>query len=355
MADHDDVHPRPKGSGPDGARGSGPADERGSGRAAGASPAGDPAPLPGASAATADASVLTDLALAEAEQTDRIDHGPSWFQILWASKKARVGVVLLGLYVLIALAAPLIAPYRGDDTTFAPVLLPSAEHWMGTTTQGADIFSQLIWGTRVSLIVGLFGGLFATVLGLIVGLTSGYFEGTWIDDVLSLVTNVALVVPTLPLIITLMAYSEVRSVWFTILIIGIISWAGAARSKRSLMITLRHRDFVTAAKFAGDRTPTIIFREILPQMTSLVAAGFFGAATGAIGAEAGLSFLGLGNTESISWGTMLYQAQLQGALAQGLWVWLLVPGLALSGLIMALTLINFGIDLISNPHLREDG
>ncbi|MGO2537944.1 MAG: ABC transporter permease, partial [Brachybacterium tyrofermentans] len=222
------------------------------------------------------------------------------------------------------------------------------------TTQGADIFSQLIWGTRVSLIVGLFGGLFATVVGLLVGLTAGYLEGTWVDDVLSLITNVALVVPTLPLIITLMAYSEVRSIWFTIFIIGIISWAGAARSKRSLMITLRNRDFVTAAKFAGDRTPTIIFREILPKMTSLTAAGFFGAATGAIGAEAGLSFLGLGNTESVSWGTMLYQAQLQGALAQGLWVWLIVPGLALSGLIMALTLINFGIDLISNPHLRED-
>lgn len=291
---------------------------------------------------------------AGAAETERRDHGPSWFQIIWASKKARVGIVLLGLYLLVALCAPLIAPYRGNDTTFAPVLLPSAEHWFGTTTQGADIFSQLIWGTRVSLIVGLFGGLFATVVGLVVGLTSGYLEGTWVDDVLSLITNVALVVPTLPLIITLMAYSEVRSIWFTIFIIGIISWAGAARSKRSLMITLRNRDFVTAAKFAGDRTPTIIFREILPQMTSLTAAGFFGAATGAIGAEAGLSFLGLGNTESVSWGTMLYQAQLQGALAQGLWVWLIVPGLALSGLIMALTLINFGIDLISNPHLRED-
>lgn len=310
-----------------------------------------PAPASGVD----DPALQHDLALAEAEQTERSERGPGWFRIIWASRKARAGIVLLGLYVLLALLAPVIAPYRGDDTTFAPVLLPSAEHLMGTTTQGADIFSQLIWGTRVSLIVGLFGGLFATVVGLIIGLTSGYFEGTWIDDVLSLITNVALVVPTLPLIITLMAYSEVRSVWFTILIIGIISWAGAARSKRALMITLRNRDFVTAAKFAGDRTPTIIAREILPQMTSLTAAGFFGAATGAIGAEAGLSFLGLGNTESVSWGTMLYQAQLQGALAQGLWVWLLVPGLALSGLIMALTLINFGIDLISNPHLREDG
>lgn len=304
--------------------------------------------------AVSEVPILEEITAVEAAVAEKTARGPGWFQIIWASKKARAGIVLLGVYVLIALLAPVIAPYRGDDTTFDPVLLPSSEHWFGTTTQGADIFSQLIWGTRVSLVVGLFGGLFATVVALLIGLTSGYLEGTWVDDVLSLLTNVALVVPTLPLIITLMAYSEVRSIWFTILIIGIISWAGAARSKRALIITLRNRDFVTAAKFAGDGTFTIIFREILPQMFSLVAAGFFGAATGAIGAEAGLSFLGLGNTESVSWGTMLYQAQLQGAMAQGLWVWLLVPGLALSGLIMALTLINFGIDLISNPHLRED-
>lgn len=291
------------------------------------------------------------LAVSELEE---IESGPSWWQIIWSSKKARSGVVLLGLYILVALLAPVIAPYRADDLSFNPVELPSRAHLFGTTTQGADILSQLIWGTRVSLLVGLFGGLFATAVALVIGLVSGYLEGTWVDDVLSFFTNVALVVPVLPLIITLMAYSEVRSVWFTILIIGIISWAGPARAKRAQIITLRNRDFVTSAKFAGDNTLTIIFREILPQMTSLVAAGFFGAATGAIGAEAGLSFLGLGNTQSVSWGTMLYQAQLQGALAQGLWIWLLVPGLALSGLIMALTLINFGIDLISNPYLRED-
>lgn len=293
-----------------------------------------------------------DLAAAELERAG--DAQPGWFQIVWASKKARVGIVLLGLYVLVAIFAPLLAPYKGSDTTFEPILPPSGTHWMGTTTQGADIFSQLLWGTRVSLLVGLLGGLFATVVALVIGLVSGYLEGTWVDDVLSFITNVAIVVPVLPLIITLMAYSENRTIWFTIAIIGLITWAGPARAKRAQIITLRNRDFVTSAKFAGDLTFTIIFREILPQMTSLVAAGFFAAATAAIGTEAGLSFLGLGNTTSVSWGTMLYQAQLQGALAQGLWIWLLVPGLALSGLIMALTLINFGIDLISNPQLRED-
>ncbi|MHB1008158.1 MAG: ABC transporter permease [Propionibacteriaceae bacterium] len=294
-----------------------------------------------------------DLAVAAA-QVEEVETGPTWWQVIWSSKKARFGLILLGAYILMAILAPVLAPYAADNLTFNPIEMPSSAHPLGTTTQGADILSQLIWGSRVSLIVGLFGGLFATAVALLIGLVSGYLEGTWVDDVLSFFTNVALVVPVLPLIITLMAYSEVRSIWFTVLIIGIISWAGPARAKRAQIITLRNRDFVTAAKFAGDNTLTIIFREILPQMTSLVAAGFFGAATGAIGAEAGLSFLGLGNTESVSWGTMLYQAQLQGALAQGLWIWLLVPGLVLSGLILALTLINFGIDLISNPLLRED-
>jgi peptide/nickel transport system permease protein len=202
--------------------------------------------------------------------------------------------------------------------------------------------------------VGLFGGLFATVIALVIGMVSGYKEGTLTDDVLSFFTNVALVVPVLPLMIVLIAYSEVRGVPLIVFVIGITSWAGHARAKRAQIITLRNRDFVTAAKFAGEGTWRIIFREIMPSMTSLVAAGFVGAATGAIGAEAGLSFLGLGDPASISWGTMLYQADAQGAVAQGLWLWVLVPGLTLALLITSLTFINFGVDLLSNPHLRED-
>jgi peptide/nickel transport system permease protein len=292
-----------------------------------------------------------ELAAAEAELV--ADVGPKWWQIILSSGKAKAGVIILAAYILVAVLAPVIAPYKATRTDFDALLVPSSQHLLGTTTAGGDIFSQLIWGSQVSLLVGLFGGTFATVVAMLIGMVSGYFEGSWVDDVLSFITNVALVVPVLPLIIVLMAYTEVRTIWFTIFIIGITSWAGAARAKRSQIITLRNRDFVTAAKFAGESTLTIIFREIMPSMIGLVMAGFFGAAVGAIGAEAGLSFLGLGDTSSVSWGTMLYQAQLQGALAQGLWLWLVIPGLMLSGLIMAFTLINFGIDLIANPHLRE--
>jgi peptide/nickel transport system permease protein len=280
--------------------------------------------------------------------------GPQWHRIMWQSRKARIGIVILAAYFLVAIFAPLIAPYNPNRADFDQLLEPSAQHLLGTNTTGNDIFSQLIYGTRVSVLVGLFGGLFATVIALVIGLISGYAEGTLVDEVLSFVTNLAIVVPTLPLMIVVISYSEVRGLPLIVFVIGIISWAGHARAKRAQIITLRNRDFVTAAKFAGDRTSRIVFREIMPNMISLVAASFVGAATGAVGAEAGLSYLGFGDPDSVSWGTMLFQAQSQSAEAQGLWLWLLAPGLTLSVLILALVFINFGIDLVGNPHLRDD-
>lgn len=291
--------------------------------------------------------------LATTEVVDAQTPDP-WYRVVWSSHKARFGLVVVGLYVLVAIFAPLVAPHDPTNSDFTPLAGPSAENWLGTTTNGQDIASQLVYGTRISLLVGLFGGLLATILALLVGMVSGYAEGTIVDDILSFVTNVALVIPVLPLIITLVAYSEARGVALIVAVIAITSWAGAARGKRAQIITLRNRDFVTAAKFSGERSWRIVFAEIMPNMTSLVAAGFVGAATGAIGAEAGLAVLGLGDSSAVSWGTMLYQANAQGAIAQGLWIWIFAPGLVLGVLITAMTFVNFGVDLLSNPHLRED-
>lgn len=293
------------------------------------------------------------LPLTPAPTEDEVVRPPRWSAIIWSSPKAKVGIVLLGLFVLVALLAPFLAPYPAIRADFDPLLPVSGAHLLGTTTQGNDILSELIYGSRVSLLVGCFGGLAATIIALAIGLISGYKEGTMTDEVLSFITNLALVIPVLPLMIVLVAYAPVRGVPLLVFIIGITSWAGPARFKRSQIITLRQRDFVTAAKFSGEGTARIVFREILPNMWSLVIAGFVGAATGAIGAEAGLSFLGLGDPNSISWGTMLYQANAQGALAQGLWPWVIAPGLVLAVLITSLTFINFGVDLLANPQLRE--
>ena len=204
-----------------------------------------------------------------------------------------------------AIFAPLIAPYGPQDGSFAPLLVPSGTHPMGTTSQGYDIVSQFVFGTRFSLLVGILGGAFATVIAIFVGMISGYAEGTFLDNFLSFFTNLALVVPVLPLMMVIIAYSETRGLWLMVFVIGITSWAGAARAKRAQIITLRSREFVTAAKFSGEKTLPIVFKEIMPNMTSLVVSGFIGAATGAITAEAGLSFLGFGDPTAASWGQML--------------------------------------------------
>jgi peptide/nickel transport system permease protein len=278
---------------------------------------------------------------------------PQWLRILWANKKSRVGVVLLSVFVLTAVLAPVLAPYDPESTEFAAALPASGDHWLGTTQQGQDVFSQLIHGARTSLLVGLVAGVFSTIIALLIGMTAGYLRG-WVDEFLSGLTNLALVIPVLPLMITLAAYAPVRGVWLIIFVISVTGWAYGAKIKRAQIITLRTRDYVTAAKLAGDGPMRIVFREIMPNMTSLVVVGFMGAATAAIGAEAGLEFLGLGDPTTISWGTMLYWADNGGALLTGQWPWLIAPGLALTMLVTAMTLINFGVDALSNPALREE-
>jgi peptide/nickel transport system permease protein len=309
----------------------------------------------GQSPTFADAIPLDETRAAEQEEgaASRRTRLPGWFPILWRNRKCRVGLLMLAGFALVAIFAPLVAPYDPGATSFPSNLQPTRDHPLGTTTAGEDILSQTIFGARTSLIVGLVAGLLATAIALVIGLTAGYRPGP-VDDVLSFVINVALVVPVLPLIAIIAAYAPVRGIGIIVLFIGITGWAYGARMKRAQIVTLRTRDYITAAIFAGDRTPRIIFREIMPNMLSLVVAGYMGAATGAIGAEAGLAFLGLGDPTTVSWGTMLYWADNAGALLTGQWTWLLAPGLCLSFVITALTLVNFGVDALSNPHLRDE-
>jgi peptide/nickel transport system permease protein len=274
------------------------------------------------------------------------------FLTLWSNGKARIGIVLLGLIVFVAIFAPLLAPHSPTATNFPPYLNPSGAHLFGTTGQGQDVFSQMLYGARISLLVGLAAGLIATLVAITFGLVAGYSPGA-VDETLSFVTNLALVIPALPLMIVLAAYLPSRSVWTIVFVVALTGWGTGARVIRSQTSTLRTRDFVTAAVFSGEPLRRIVFREILPNMTSLVAASFFGAATAAVMAEASLEFLGLGNPNTISWGTILYSAQTNNALLTGQWVVILAPGLAIALLAVSFTLINFGVDALSNPRLRE--
>jgi peptide/nickel transport system permease protein len=271
---------------------------------------------------------------------------------LWGDPKARTGLIILGVIVVVAVFAPQLAPHSPTATTFPPYRGPDSVNWLGTTGNGQDVFSQLIYGARVSLLVGLGAGAMATVEAVVLGLIAGYRPGV-VDEVIGFVTNLALVVPGLPLMIILAAYLADHSVWTIVLVVAFTSWATGARVMRSQTSTLRTRDFVTSAVFSGERLPRVVFREILPNMTSLVAASFLAAATAAVLAEASLEFLGLGNPATVSWGTVLYAAEQQNALLTGQWLMVLAPGLAIVLLMMSLTLINFGIDALSNPRLRE--
>ena len=290
--------------------------------------------------------------LAELDDTDR-SRVPAWLRIMWQNPKARFGLVVLALFVLVAIFAPLIAPHDPRDNDFIPFSEPSGTNWLGTTQAGEDIFSQLVFATRTSLIVGVLGGGMATIIGLVVGMIAGYAGGV-VDEVLNFLINLFLVIPILPLMIVIAAYSPIKGLITVIVVIGITSWAGGARLKRSQIISLKERDYITASLFAGDRMWRIVFREIMPNMSSLIVVGFIGAATGAIGAESGLSFIGVGDPLTISWGTMMLWANNSGALLGGQWWWLFPPGLALAILMTALAFVNFGVDAISNPHLREE-
>jgi peptide/nickel transport system permease protein len=272
--------------------------------------------------------------------------------VVWSNNKAKVGIVIVLVFVLAAVFGPLIAPYDPTRNDFTRSADSSAAHWLGTTAAGEDVLSQLIAGARVSVVVGLVAGALSTLVAVVIGLGWGYLRG-FVGDVIGFIVNLFLVIPALPLMIVIAGYLQGGGFGVIIVVIVITGWAWGARVLRSQTQSLRGRDFVEAARFSGDRAGRIIFREILPNMTSLIVGSFFGAATSAILAEAGLEFLGLGDTSVVSWGTMLYWAQNSFALLSGNWVLVFAPGLCIALLALSLTLINFGVDAVSNPRLRE--
>jgi peptide/nickel transport system permease protein len=274
------------------------------------------------------------------------------FRTLWSNGKARIGIVILTAMILIAVFAPVLAPHSPTATTFTPYEGPNGSNWFGTTGDGNDVFSQIVYGARVSLLVGLVAGAAATLVAITIGLVAGYRPGA-VDEVLSFLTNLALVIPGLPLMIILAAYVPNRSIWTIVIVVAGTSWATGARVVRSQATSIREREYVTSAVFSGEGLFRIVFREILPNMTSLVAGSFFSAATAAVMAEASLEFLGLGNPNTVSWGTILYYAQQQNAMLTGSWVLVFAPGLMIALLAVSFTLINFGVDALSNPRLRE--
>jgi peptide/nickel transport system permease protein len=276
---------------------------------------------------------------------------PTGLRTILRSRKAMAGIAILLFFIAVSVFAPQIAP--GDPTDFVarPHRAPTSEHILGTTGSGQDVFDQTVWGGRLPLQVGAYVGALTTAIGLLVGMTAGYFRGK-VDDVLSLITNVFLIIPALPLLVTLSAFIGSGNMKYYVLVLTVTGWAWPARIFRSQVLSLREKDFVAAARVSGESSPRIIFREILPNMTSIVAASMFGSALFAIGAQAGLEFLGLGNPSAVTWGVNLYWAGNNAGLLQGAW-WTFVPsGACIALLAFSCALINYGIDEVTNPRLR---
>jgi peptide/nickel transport system permease protein len=267
------------------------------------------------------------------------------------NKKAVAGVVLLGVFVVLAVFPGQIAPDDPSAEIFQPALGPSWHHLLGTTAYGQDIFSQVIWGTRLSLVIALAVGGLATALAVLVGVSAAYLGGI-ADGVLSLVTDVILVIPIFPLVIVIAAYRTNAGLFTLVMVLGALGWSYGARQLRSQTLSLRGRDFLEAARVRGERKLYVILFEILPTMTSLIVASFLGAALYAVLTAAGLQFIGLGDPNSQSWGTMLYWAENNEALGAGMPLWAIAPGICLALLGAAFALLNYAFDEISSPALR---
>jgi peptide/nickel transport system permease protein len=277
--------------------------------------------------------------------------GGLWRAVL-SSKKAIAGLILFLIFCVFAIVPELFTSVRHpNDLAFTPSLPPSGAHLLGTTSLGQDIWAQLVYGTRESLVIALVAGAFATVLSVLIGVSAAYLGGV-ADDVLSLITNVFLVLPTFPLIIVLATYAGKGTTLVVLIVLVVTGWSYGANQMRAQTLSLRNRDFLESARVRGERRSYIIVVEVLPTMTSLIVANFLGAALYSVLTAAGLQFLGLGDPNSTSWGTMLYWSQNQQALQTGMPLWSIAPGLCVALLGVSFALMNYAFDEISNPALR---
>ena len=274
-------------------------------------------------------------------------------RLLLGTWRGRFGLTVLGIALFLTLFGALIAPDDPNASSTDVLASPSWSHPLGTTENGADVLSQLLVGTRVSIVVGFAAALISAVLGSLVGLVGGYFGG-WTDRSLDALENWFLVIPTLPLMIVLARLLD-PSLTVLIVVIGLTSWAGTGRIVRAQVLTLRERAFVERARALGAKDSYIIRTHILPNTLPLIFANTVLIVAVAILAEASLSFLGLGDPTQISWGTMLENAFTSGAPSAGAWWYVVPPGLCITLVVLAVSLIGYLFEEHVNPRLRGAG
>ncbi len=267
-----------------------------------------------------------------------------------SNRKAKIGIGILAIFTLIAIFAPVIAPYNPKEINFIPWEKPSIKHLLGVNSYGQDVFSQVVYGTRVTLSVGILAGLLTSFIGVFVGLLAGY-KGGRTGEILMRVVDVFLVVPTLAFMIVLAAFLPSMGILNLIIIIGALSWLWMARSIRSQTLSEAKREYVDAAKAQGMGSLEIMFKEILPNIIPVVTANMVMVITAAMLTEATLSFLGLGDPSLISWGQMLSISFENNAIIYNAWWWMLPPGLCIATLGFSFMLIgNSFLDIYANDR-----
>ncbi|HUZ20745.1 MAG TPA: ABC transporter permease [Acidimicrobiales bacterium] len=267
------------------------------------------------------------------------------------NKKLLVGLSIVTVFFLTAIIAPFFVSSAPNAYIGPPAASPSSQYWLGTTYFGQDVFAQFVNGLRASFLVGALGGGLAAVIGMAIGFVAGY-RGGIVDEILNMVTNIFLVIPTLALLLIIGAYLSVRSVLFEAVFIGITSWPWAARAIRAQTFSLTSRDFVGMARLSGESNRRIIVREIAPNMSSYLFLTFILLFGGAILIAASYDFLGLGPTDATSLGLMMNQAVLWNALQLHVWWWFIPPGIAITAVVGGLYVTNVGLDEVFNPKLR---
>lgn len=275
-----------------------------------------------------------------------------YWSVFSSNNLGMIGIGILILFIIIAIAAPLIAPYNPTERIGAPFMKPSSQFLLGTNDIGQDIFSELIYGTRISLLIGVIAAFISIGIGCLVGIISGYYGGR-VDAILMRGVDLVLVIPFLPLMILLAAFVG-PSFWNIILVISLLTWASPARVIRSQVLTLKTKGYVEAARSIGTNIKTILVKHVLPGVIPIALSQFVLAASHSILIEASLSFLGLGDPFSKSWGTILYYAQARGAFLTDAWIWwILPPGIVLTTLVIGFAFTGYSMEEILNPRLRK--
>ena len=269
---------------------------------------------------------------------------------VWHHPKGKIGVILIGIVALCAIFAPYLTPYALDDYNIAEGLAsPSLAHPLGTDKNGIDILTQLLYGARISLVIGITTGLCVTLLGAALGIVSAYFGKVSAAVILNII-NVLLVIPTTPLMMILSNLSS--SYLMMIAVFTLIGWCGTARMVRSQVLSVMNMNYIRAAELAGGSKSYIMFRHIMPGVSHLLIMNCALSCAGFMIAEAGLSFIGLGDPSVMSWGKILVAAQ-ESAFTSGLWAWVIAPGGAIFVTVYGFMQIGSALEEILNPKMKR--